>query len=107
MEPLDIAALSTPALLVLIFFVGAIALAAVKLLWGMAQWTQRPQHRVGDRWGAEPAEVVEWRDGSGYVRAGGELWRARSKENFAPGDPVRVHRMNGLVLDVRRDRTAA
>ncbi|MEQ8935363.1 MAG: NfeD family protein [Amphiplicatus sp.] len=83
-----------------------VALAAVKLFWGMAQWTRAPQHRVGDRWGDEPVEVVEWNGETGYVRAGGEMWRAHSKEAFAPGEKVKVARTNGLVLEVRRDRNA-
>lgn len=55
---------------------GIILVAVVKLLWGMALWARKSDHRVGDRWGDEPVEVVEWSGRDGYVNAGGELWRA-------------------------------
>jgi len=97
-------ALPPQAVVVALVMAGVVALAAVKLLWGMAQWTQAPQHRVGERWGDEPVEVVEWTGETGYVRAGGEMWRARSRDALAVGDRVKVARMNGLVLDVRKDR---
>lgn len=94
---------SAPALAVIVFFVGAIVAVAVTLVWGAAQWAQKPQHRLGERWGDEPAEVVEWSGAEGYVRAGGELWRAMSKDPLAPGDAVRVARVSGLTLEVRKD----
>lgn len=105
MGDIDLAALSTPAVVVALVLAGCVALAVVKLVWGMAQWTQRPQHRVGERWGEETVEIVEWAGGSGYVRAGGELWRARSKDALAPGDMVKVARTSGLVLEVRKDKS--
>jgi membrane-bound ClpP family serine protease len=100
-EP-SLSSLPPQALIVALFMAGAVALAAIKLFWGMAQWTRAPQHRVGERWGDEPIEVVEWAGETGYVRAGGELWRARSKDRLAPGETVRAVRMNGLVLEVRK-----
>jgi membrane-bound serine protease (ClpP class) len=36
----------------------------------------------------------------GYVRVGGERWRATSRLPVAPGDPVRVLDVSGLTLDV-------
>jgi len=98
--------LSPAALATLAFLVGAVLLAAVKLGWGMAQWRRKSEHRVGERWGAEAAEVVEWTGAEGYVRAGGELWRARSQQALAPGEQVTVDRVDGLVLEVRRRETA-
>ncbi len=85
-----------------LFFVGCIAFVALKVLWGMAQWTKRSEHRVGERWGGEHVEVIEWSETQGYVRAGGELWRATSADALAPGDQVRVARMDGLILSVRK-----
>lgn len=79
-----------------------IAFAALKLFWGAAQWVRKPQHRVGDRWGEETVEVTEWAGASGYVSAGGELWRAVSKDALEPGDRVFVHRQKGLTLEVRK-----
>jgi membrane-bound ClpP family serine protease len=49
--------------------------------------------------GDEHVDVVEWSGEEGYVRAGGELWRARSDAALAPGDRVKVVRMDGLMLD--------
>ncbi len=83
-------------------FGGIIAFAALKLLWGAALWTRRTPHRVGDRWGAELIEVKEWSQGKGYVMAGGELWRAASKDALAPGDRVTVLKSKGLTLEVRK-----
>ena len=83
---------------------GAVVLfAAIKLVWGVSQWAKKPQHRVGDRWGEEHVEVTEWRGGAGYVSAGGELWRAVSKDDLRPGDRVTVSKVKGLTLEVRKD----
>lgn len=80
-----------------------IAFTAVKLFWGVSQWAKKPQHRVGDRWGEETVEVTEWaQGGKGYVLAGGELWRAISKDALAPGDRVYVQKVKGLTLEVRK-----
>jgi membrane-bound serine protease (ClpP class) len=52
-----------------------------------------------------PQEIVGM---EGIVREGGlvfvrgELWRASSTEPLAPGERVRVDRLNGLTLDVHR-----
>lgn len=82
--------------------VAVIGFAAVKLFWGAALWTKGVQHRVGARWGEEPIEVKEWSGGEGYVDAGGELWRAVSKDKLIAGERVIVKKMRGLTLEVRR-----
>lgn len=38
----------------------------------------------------------------GYVLVQGELWRAHSADRLAPGQRVRVDRLDGLTLDVHR-----
>ena len=38
----------------------------------------------------------------GYVLVQGELWRAHSEDRLAPGERVRVDRLDGLTLDVHR-----
>ena len=81
---------------------GIILVAVVKLLWGMALWARKSDHRVGDRWGDGPVEVVEWSGRDGYVNAGGELWRAAGPEGLRPGERVRVAKTKGLQLEVRR-----
>lgn len=79
-----------------------VGFAAVKILWGAALWTKKSEHRIGERWGREIVEVTEWSGGKGLVSAGGELWRATSKEELAPGDRVFVHKVKGLTLEVRK-----
>lgn len=46
-------------------------------------------------------EVTEWKDNQGYVRAGGELWRAKAKHTLREGDDVVVTRVDGLMLEVK------
>jgi membrane-bound ClpP family serine protease len=45
-------------------------------------------------------EVASWRAPAGYVRIGGELWRAESIDgsSLVEGQRVTVRRLNGLVL---------
>ena len=38
----------------------------------------------------------------GHVLVQGELWRAQSDERLAPGERVRVDRLDGLTLDGHR-----
>ena len=52
-----------------------------------------PEHIVG-------LEGVARDDG--YVLVQGELWRAHSEDRLAPGERVRVDRLDGLTLDVHR-----
>jgi membrane-bound serine protease (ClpP class) len=54
-----------------------------------------------------PAEILDWRDGAGHVRANGERWQARGDETFVPGETVEVATVNGLTLMVRRQPEAA
>jgi membrane-bound serine protease (ClpP class) len=44
------------------------------------------------------AEVLEWDQGRGRVRAHGEVWQARSDAHLDPGQRVRVRRLEGLTL---------
>mgnify|MGYP001329885610 CR=1 FL=1 len=56
--------------------------------------------------GASPAEsapgtvIGPAADGDWWVMVHGERWRARSRVPLAPGDRVRVDRLDGLTLDV-------
>ena len=89
MDAPGVGSLSPPALAIAALLVSVILITVIKLGWGMAQWTKKSEHRVGERWGSEHVEVVEWTGTEGYVRASGELWRARSKEELFPGDQVK------------------
>lgn len=46
------------------------------------------------------AVVLSWAGSDGYVRLGGERWRAASHRRFTPGERVMVIRRTGLVLEV-------
>ena len=81
---------------------GIVLFAAVKLFWGAALWAKRSEHRVGDRWGRETVEVTEWSGSGGYVSAGGELWRAISKDPLRAGNRVVVAKAKGLTLEVKK-----
>lgn len=81
---------------------GGLVFVAVKILWGAALLGKKTPHRVGDSMRNARAEVVEWEDGKGAVRAGGEMWRAASPDALQPGDEVVVARVDGLTLDVRK-----
>ncbi len=79
-----------------------VVFATATLVWGAAQWAHPSDHRVGERWGDERVEVKEWTGGKGLVSAGGELWRATSKDALEPGDEVSVSKVKGLTLEVRK-----
>lgn len=65
---------------------------------------RRPVTTGNRSWVGKEAEVLEWTaDGfRGYVRCGGERWRAVGEENFTPNECVEVRGRNGLVLEVGR-----
>jgi membrane-bound serine protease (ClpP class) len=74
----------------LIFFVGAAAIKA----------RQRPTATGAEQLLAEHGTVIDWSGDSGTIRIRGEVWAARATRPFAPGDAVRVHSRDGLVLVV-------
>jgi len=51
------------------------------------------------------AETAVAPQGTIFVR--GELWKARSRMNIAPGERVRVTGMDGLTLDVEAEEDSA
>jgi membrane-bound serine protease (ClpP class) len=52
----------------------------------------------------ELATVVAVCDPDGRVRVRGELWNAHSSETAAVGESVRIAAIDGLTLEVERDR---
>jgi membrane protein implicated in regulation of membrane protease activity len=90
------------AVIVALILAGIVVFAAVKLLWGMALWFQPNRFRLGQQMQGEEITVTEWSGREGYVDAGGELWRALSKDVLAPGDRVIVSKVKGLTLEVRK-----
>ncbi|HEX9159062.1 MAG TPA: NfeD family protein, partial [Rhizomicrobium sp.] len=61
---------------------------------------RRPVVTGKEALGGAVGETVVWQGGEGRVRVMGEIWRARSKTEFAPGSHVRVVGHDGLVLIV-------
>jgi hypothetical protein len=50
----------------------------------------------------QPAEVLDWAGSAGHVRIAGERWNAVGPSDLVPGETVRVERLDGLTLTVRR-----
>lgn len=46
------------------------------------------------------AEVIEWRQGEGYVFIHGERWKATGEETLALGTKVVIKKVEGLILKV-------
>ncbi len=78
------------------------ALVALAKIYGLFFMRWKTPFRVGEAMNVSRAEVVEWSGDRGYVSAGGELWRATSKDALAPGDEVSIASVNGLLLSVTR-----
>ncbi|WDI32827.1 NfeD family protein [Hyphococcus flavus] len=78
---------------------GGVALAK---LYGLIFMRWKTPFRVGEVMAVNRAEVVEWNGEEGYVSAGGELWRATSKDALSAGDKVKVSAVDGLLLKVRK-----
>lgn len=92
-----------PVTFFIIMFVAGLAAVAAAKLYGLVFMRWKTPFRVGDAMNVQHAKVVEWSDGQGYVSAGGELWRATSKDDLTPGDPVAILSVNGLLLKVKKD----
>ncbi len=46
------------------------------------------------------AEVLDWREKNGHVRAHGEIWKAESDREIRPGTKVRITSIDGLILTI-------
>ncbi len=79
-------------------------IAAVFVALGAAAMaTQRARktgYQLGDEFTPDAGVVEIWDGRTGYVRVGGELWKAEAKVALAPGDAVKVARRNGMLLRV-------
>lgn len=87
------------ALIAILIGFGVVVVAKIYGLFFM-RW--KTQFRVGEAMNVRRAEVVEWVGREGYVKAGGELWKAASKDSLTPGDNVAIASVNGLVLSVKK-----
>ena len=57
--------------------------------------------KVGDMVG-DVGEVIEFEDGTGFVKVRGEIWRCRSNDDLKVGDEVVVVKREGLTLWVKK-----
>lgn len=82
--------------------VAGFGLVALAKIYGLFFMRWKTPFRVGEAMSVKRAEVIDWENGEGHVRAGGELWRATSDDKLAPGDNVTVAAVDGLLLKVKR-----
>ncbi|PQA88145.1 NfeD family protein [Hyphococcus luteus] len=89
-----------------ILLLAGFAAISIAKIYGLFFMRWKSPYRMGQSMNVQHAEVVEWTEspagGEGYVKAGGELWRATSKDSLKPGDEVKVAAVNGLTLSVTR-----
>ena len=88
----------------LTFLLAGAGFVLIAKIYGLIFMRGKTPHRIGDAMNVNRAEVVDWSGGEGHVNAGGELWRATSKDELSPGDKVCVLAVNGLSLSVRHKR---
>ena len=82
-------------------FAGFTAVAIAKI-YGLFFMRWKTPFRVGDAMAGERGEVIEWSGNEGYVRTGGELWRASSGSQLSAGDKITVAAVDGLMLRVNK-----
>jgi len=85
-----------------LFALGGALFVAAKIAWRASPLGRPSARRVGAQMAGARAEVLEWAGGAGYVRVGGERWRAASQDALAEGDSVAVVRVEGLKLEVKK-----
>ncbi len=93
---------SNPVSIGLIAIAVGFGLVALAKIYGLFFMRWKTPFRVGEAMNVRRATVVDWKDGEGHVRAGGELWRATSTDELTPGDDVTVAAVEGLLLKVNR-----
>jgi len=89
--------LSPPVVAVTTLLTAAFFLVAISLL---LRSRRRPVVTGKEALGGAEGEAVAWQGREGRVRVKGEIWRARSTVEFAPGSRVKVVGHDGLVLIV-------
>ncbi len=76
------------------------AVAGVAMIAAITQRARKTAFQLGDEFTNDAGVVEIWEGRSGYVRVGGELWRAEAKAALTPGDAVKVARKDGMLLRV-------
>lgn len=93
---------TNPVGLALVAVLVGFGIVALAKLYGLFFMRWKTPFRVGEAMNVRRAQVVDWKGGEGHVRAGGELWKATSTDELAPGDQVTVAAVDGLLLKVKR-----
>ncbi|MFN3958498.1 MAG: NfeD family protein [Parvularculaceae bacterium] len=78
----------------------AVAFVALGALAMLTQRERRTGYQLGEEFTADVGVVEIWDGRMGYVRVGGELWKAEAKTPLAPGTAVKVARKDGMLLRV-------
>lgn len=66
----------------------------------LTQRARRTGYQLGDEFTPDAGVVEIWEGRSGYVRIGGELWKAEAKAPLARGAAVKVAKKDGMLLRV-------
>ena len=77
-----------------------LALVVLGALVMLTQRERRTGFQLGEEFTADAGVVEIWDGRTGYVRVGGELWKAEAKTPLAPGTAVKVARKDGMLLRV-------
>lgn len=91
-----------PNAFILTAFVAGFGVVVAAKLFSLVFLRPKTPFRFGEAMSVDRARVVEWSAEGGYVSAGGELWRAASKDALKPGDKVAISAVNGLLLNVKK-----
>lgn len=63
---------------------------------------RRPVSTGSEAWIGKEAEVLEWAGNGGWVRFGGDRWKAVGQADFTPNERVVVSGYRGLILEVQK-----
>jgi len=77
----------------------AVSVLTLAALLGYAWRAQtRPVATGSEELAGMEAEVIDWADGKGHVWVHSERWRARGPHQLAPGEKIRIEKLDGLTL---------
>jgi membrane-bound serine protease (ClpP class) len=95
---------STPGFGVPRGLIGTLALVSGAVVVGLVGMAAKARKRPGVAGDATllraEGEIIEFDAGEGWARVEGERWRVRGTQALAPGQRVRVARVDGLTLEV-------
>ena len=77
------------------FFMGVLGFAV--------QARRRPVRTGVEEMIGSTGKIVDWAQHRGHILLGGEIWAARSSQDLAKGQEVRVVARTGLILEVEQN----